>query len=192
MTVRSRLVILAAAAAVFFSVVIPASAQNAPSTSAAPTKELVALLEGRLESGMAFLAAKLPDGASHQYVGALYLQSVPQLLVVVAQFEPAVLMDDRLTKRDYREAYTDLNSASKVGSRFFFEDLKVDGLMPSRDGSDPFDMYTGVDGKRLQFDGDAKRQKMSDDEYRAAFVAADALYAKAVQALLVEARKKGS
>lgn len=191
MTVRSRLVLLAAVSAVALSLPVLASAQEPASTSAAPTKELVALLEGRLESGMAFLAAKLPD-SPNQFVGALYLQAVPQLLVVVAQFDPAVLMDERLTKRDYREAYTDLNSASKVGSRVFFEDLKVDGLLPKREGSDPFDMYTTPDGKRMQFDGDAGRQKMSDQQYRAAFVEADALYAKAVQALLVEAKKKGS
>lgn len=190
MTVRSRLVVLAAALAVSFSIPVLASAQEPASTSAVPTKELVGLLEGKLDAGMAFLAAKLPDGGTHQYVGALYLQAVPQLLVVIAQFEPAVLMDERLAKRDYREAYTDLNSASKVGTRYFFEDLKVDGMMPRREGSDPFDMYTGVDGKRLHFDGDAKKQQMSDEQYRAAYVAADALYAKAVQALIVEAKKR--
>lgn len=190
MTVRSRLVVLAAVA-VSLSFPVLASAQEPASTSAAPTKELVALMEGRLDSGMAFLAAKLPDDPNH-FVGALYLQAVPQLLVVVAQFDPAVLMDERLAKRDYREAYTDLNSASKVGTRIFFEDLKVDGLMPKREGSDPFDMFTAADGKRMQFDGDAGRQKMSDEQYRATFVEADALYAKAVRALLVEAKKKGS
>ncbi len=189
MTVRSRLVVLVAATAVSLSFPVASSAQEPPSTSAGPTRELVSLLEKRLDSGMAFLAAKLPNGGAHQYVGALYLQAVPQLLVVIAQFEPPVLMDERLAKRDYREAYTDLNSASKVGTRHFFEDLKVDGMMPRRDGSEPFDMYTGLDGKRLQFDGDARKQQLTEEQYRAAFVAADALYAKAVQALLAEAKK---
>lgn len=191
MTVRSRLVVLAAATAVTLSSFSPAFAQDPASTSAAPTKELVALLSGRLESGMAFLAAKMPDSPNH-FVGALYLEAVPQLLVVVAQFDPAVLMDDRLAKRDYREAYTDLNSASKVGTRVFFEDLKVDGFMPRREGSEPFDMFTGADGRRVQFDGDAKKQKMSDQEYQSAFTTADQQYSKAVQALLAEAKKKRS
>lgn len=186
MTVRSRLVVLAAVAAVMLS---SAHAIAQDSKSAAATKELVALLESRVDGGMAFLAAKLPDGPG-EYVGALYLPSVPQLLVVTAHFEPPVLMDERLAKRDYREAYTDLNSASKVGTRVFFEDLKVDGFMPRREGSDPFDMYTAADGRRLQFDGDAGKQKMTDAEYAAAFAKADELYAKAVQALLVEAKKK--
>lgn len=190
MTVRSRLVVLAAAAAVMLSSA-HAGAQDATSKSAAPTKELVALLEGRVDSGMAFLAARLPDGPA-DYVGALYLPSVPQLLVVIAHFEPAVLMDERLAKRDYREAYTDLNSASKVGTRIFFEDLKCDGFLPRREGSDPFDMYTEANGRRVQFDGDADKQKMSSQEYAATFAKADDLYTKAVQALLVEAKKKGS
>lgn len=189
MTVRSRPGTIAAILAVLLWFPVLASAQQPASTSAEPTKELISLLEGRLDAGMAFLAAKMPD-SEHHFVGALYLQAVPQLLVVVAQFDPAVLLDQRLAKRDYREAYTDLNSASKVGTRVFFEDLKVDGLLPKREGSDPFDMYTGADGKRLQFDGDAGRQKMTDDQYRAAFVEADALYAKAVKALLAEAKKR--
>ncbi len=189
MTVRSRLASIAAVLAVTLSFPVLASAQEPASTSAAPTKELVSLLEGRLDAGMAFLAAKMPDSPNH-FVGALYLQAVPQLLVVVAQFDPAVLLDERLAKKDYRESYTDLNSASKVGTRVFFEDLKVDGLQPKRDGSDPFDMYTAADGKRMQFDGDAGRQKMSDEQYRTVFVEADALYAKAVKALLAEAKKR--
>ena len=166
-----------------------AMAQEPASKSAPVVKELVALLDARLESGMAFLAAKLPEG-SDNYVGALYLQSVPQLLVVTAKYDPAVLMDGRLAKRDYREAYTDLNSASKAGSRAFFEDLLADGFMPTRSESIPFDMYTGTDGKLLQFDGDAKKAKLSDQEYASAFAAADAAYLKAVQALLAEAKKK--
>jgi hypothetical protein len=159
------------------------------SKSAAVTKELVTVLDGRVEAGMAFLAAKLPDGPSH-YVGALYLQSVPQLLVVTAQYDPAVLMDGRLAKKDYREAYTDLNSASKAGTRIFFEDLLANGLSPRRDEGTPFDMYTGTDGKLVKFDGDPKSSKLSDEEYAKAFAAADAQYLLAVQALLAEAKKK--
>jgi len=168
---------------------VTAVAQVPASKSAPVVKELIALLESRLESGMAFLAAKLPDGPD-TYAGALYLQSVPQLLVVTAKYDPAVLMDGRLAKRDYREAYTDLNSASKAGSRAFFEDLLADGLMPSRTEGNPFDIYTGTDGKLVQFDGDAKKAKLSDEEYAKAYAAADAAYLKAVQALLAEAKKK--
>lgn len=167
----------------------PALAQESTSKSAPIVKELVALLNARLESGMAFLAAKMPDGAD-SYVGALYLQSVPQLLVVTAKYDPAVLMDGRLAKRDYREAYTDLNSASKAGTRAFFEDLLANGLLPTREEGTPFDMFTGADGKLIQFDGDIKKAKMTEQEYAAAFAAADAAYLKAVTALLAEAKKK--
>lgn len=189
MTVRLPSVALAAVvAAVVVLPVVLFSAGEPASTSTAPTKELIALLEKHVDSSMAFVAAKLPDRPAH-YVGALYLQSVPQLLVVVAQYDPAQLMDERLAKRDYREAYTDLNSASKVGTRVFYEDLKADGLISRREGGDPFDMLTAADGKRIQFDSDWKKQKMSEEEYDAAFVAADLAYAKAIQALLTEAKK---
>ena len=167
----------------------PALAQEPASKSAPVVKELVALLDARLESGMAFLAAKMPD-APDSYVGALYLQSVPQLLVVTAKYDPAVLMDGRLAKRDYREAYTDLNSASKAGTRAFFEDLLANGLLPTRAEGTPFDMYTGADGKLVQFDGDYKKAKLSEQEYATAYTAADAAYLKAVTALLAEAKKK--
>jgi hypothetical protein len=183
---------VALAALVAASVVLPvADAAGQPaSTSTTTTKELVALLEKKVDASMAFVAAKMPDKPGY-YVGALYLQSVPQLLVVVAEYDPAVLMDERLAKRDYREAYTDLNSASKAGTRTFFEDLKADGLFPRREGSDPFDMITAADGRRIQFDSDWKKQKMTEDEYDAAFTAADKMYAAAVQGLLAAA-KKGS
>jgi hypothetical protein len=188
MTDRVRLA--AAAVTLTAALLVPAlgSAQEPASKSEAAVKELISLLEPRLESGMAFIAAR--EGAPGHYVGALYLQSVPQLLVITAQYDPAVLMDERLAKRDYREAYTDLNSASKAGTRVFFEDLKVNGLQPKRVENEPFDSYAAPDGKRYQFDGDAKKQKLSDKEYQDAFVAADERYLKAVQALIVEARKK--
>lgn len=164
-------------------------AQQEPvSKSAEPTRELVGLLSARLESGMAFIAAKDPDKPSHYY-GALYLESVPQLLVVAADYEPAVLMDERLAKRDYREAYTDLNSASKAGTKWFFEDLGANGLHAKREGGEPFDMYTAPDGTRVQFDGEWRKAKTSEKDYYDAFVAADARFTRAVQALLAEARK---
>lgn len=184
---RLRVVCVVAVLTLGFFLPVTATAQES-SKSAEVVKELVALLNARVEGGMAFMAAKLPE-AGH-YVGALYLQSVPQLLVVTAQYDPAVLMDQRLGKKDYREAYTDLNSASKAGTRAFFEDLLANGLMSKREEGQPFDMYTGMDGKLVKFDGDVKAAKMTDQEYAAAFNAADALYLKAAQALLAEAKKK--
>ena len=186
---RLRVVSIVAVLALGVFAPVAATAQEPASKSVGVTKELVTLLDAKVEGGMAFLAAKLPDGAA-LYVGALYLQSVPQLLVVTAQYDPAVLMDGRLAKKDYREAYTDLNSASKAGTRVFFEDLLANGLLPTRDEGTPFDMFTGADGRLVKFDGDPKSSKMSDEEYAKAFAAADQQYLKAVQALLAEAKKK--
>jgi hypothetical protein len=187
MTDRLRVVCVVTVLTLGLFLPVAATAQDAPGKSAEVVKELVTILNAKLEAGMAFMAAKMPDG---HYAGALYLQSVPQLLVVTAQYEPAVLMDGRLAKKDYREAYTDLNSASKAGTRAFFEDLMANGLLPKREESSPFDMYTGVNGKLVKFDGDPKAAKISEDEYAKAYAAAEAEYVKAVQALLAEAKKK--
>ena len=115
---------------------------------------------------------------------------MPQLLVVTAQYDPAVLMDGRLAKKDYREAYTDLNSASKAGTRVFFEDLLANGLLPTREEGDALRHVHRRRWQAVKFDGDPKAAKMSDEEYAKAFAAADALYLKAVQALLAEAKKR--
>jgi hypothetical protein len=189
MSDRLRVVYVVVVLALGVFAPVAATAQVPASTSVEVTKELVTLLSAKLEGGMAFIAAKLPDGPA-RFVGALYLQSVPQLLVVTAQYDPAVLMDGRLAKKDYREAYTDLNSASKAGSRVFFEDLMANGLLPKREEGTPFDMFTGADGRLVKFDGDPKAAKLSDEDYAKAFTVADAQYLKAVQALLAEARKK--
>jgi hypothetical protein len=189
MSDRLRVVCVVVVLALGLVLPVTAGAQESVSKSAAVTKELVTVLDGRVEAGMAFLAAKLPDGPSH-YVGALYLQSVPQLLVVTAQYDPSVLMDGRLGKKDYREAYTDLNSASKMGTRVFYEDLLANGLLATREEGSPFDMYTGKDGKLVKFDGDPKSSKLTDEEYAKVFATADAAYARAIQSLLAEAKKK--
>jgi hypothetical protein len=189
MSDRIRVVCVVALLALGLLLPAPAVAQPPASKSADAVKELVTLLNARLEGGMAFIAAKLPEG-SDNYVGALYLQSVPQLLVVTAQYDPSVLMDGRLGKKDYREAYTDLNSASKMGTRVFYEDLLANGLLATREEGSPFDMYTGKDGKLVKFDGDPKSSKLTDEEYAKVFATADAAYARAIQSLLAEAKKK--
>lgn len=187
MTDRLRVVCVVAVLTLGLFLPAAAIAQDTSGKSAEVVKELVTILNTKVDAGMAFMAARISDG---HYVGCLYLQSVPQLLVVTAQYEPAVLMDGRLAKKDYREAYTDLNSASKAGTRVFFEDLMANGLQPKREESSPFDMYTGADGKLVKFDGDPKAAKLSEEDYAKAYAAAEALYVKAAQALLAEAKKK--
>jgi hypothetical protein len=97
-------------------------------------------------------------------------------------------MNERLAKKDYREAYLDLSSASVPGSKVFIEDLGANGLVARPRDNEAFDAFE-VGGKRISFDGDWKKQQMSEDDYMKAFAAADARYSQVLTALLAQAKK---
>jgi hypothetical protein len=182
MTNRNRLAGPVALAMVILTGAATSVAQT--STSAALAKELTALLDARQIDS---IAARDP-AAADQYVAALYFPNL-QLLVVSAKYSAPQFLNDRLAKKEYRDVYIDLNSASVRGSKVFIEDLKGDGLLATREENQPFDMYE-ADGRRVSFDGDWKKQNLAEDAYKKAFAEADAAYAKLLQALLVEAKKK--
>jgi hypothetical protein len=153
------------------------------SKSAPLVKELTALMDQRKLDAIAAKSPESPD----QFVGALYFPGL-QLLVVVARYSVPPLLNERILKKEYREVYIDLNSASIPDSKVFFEDLRADGLFPRRDGDNPFDIYEGG-GRRVLFDGDWRKQKLSEQEYTEAFRNADQQYVKAIEALLAELKK---
>jgi len=100
-----------------------------------------------------------------------------------------VLFDERLSKKEYQDAYIDLNSASLPETKIFVEDLRADGLHVRREGDDPFDIYEGS-GRRTMFDGDFKKQKLSEEEYTRLFATADEQYAKMLGALIAQLKKR--
>jgi hypothetical protein len=160
-----------------------AAAVAQESKSAPLVKELCRLLDqAKLDS----IAAKDPSGSDH-YVAALYF-SGSQLLVVSARYVPAVLLNEKLDKQDYRDIYTDLNSATDRESRVFVMDLGADGLKARREENQPYDTVEQA-GKMLVFDGDWKKQKMTEEEYTKAFADADAQYARMLSALLAQLKK---
>ena len=111
------------------------------------------------------------------------------MLVVGAKYAPAVLMTEKLGKKEYQEIYIDLNSAAKAGSRVFFEDLGADGLLPDHDEGKPFDQAE-IGGKGTRFSTSwRKDQKISEEEWAKIFAEADKTYARLLQALIVEAKK---
>jgi hypothetical protein len=185
MTSRSRLagaVVLAAMVACFC---VPATgaAQQLASKSAPLAKELAALLDQKKLDSIAAKDPSVPD----YYVGALYFPGL-QLLVVSSKYAVAMYINEKLAKKDYREVYIDLNSASVQGTKTFIEDLKADGLLPDRSGDDPFDIVE-MGGKRTMLDGDYKKQQLSEQAYADAFKAADEAYAKYLALLIAEAKK---
>src|SRR6267154_25838 len=118
------------------------------SKSAALAKELSAPLDAaKLDS----IAAKDPAKPDVFY-GALYFPGT-QLLVVSAQYSAPLAMNERIAKKDYREAYLDLSSASVPGSKIFIEDLGANGLVARPRDNEAFDAFESG-GKRISFDGD--------------------------------------
>ena len=114
--------------------------------SAALAKELTALLDAAKLTAIAAKDTADPDA----FVAAMYFPG-SQLLVVGAKYSPAVLLNEKLAKKDYQEIYIDLNSASVASTRVFVEDLGADGLKAEHPEGTGFD---SVDrgGKRTIFD----------------------------------------
>lgn len=171
--------------AILFSTVFTVGAAAQEPASAAPAKELAELLAAKkLDS----IAARMPDDRE-QFVGALAFPG--QLMVVWAKTTAPAVVNEKLLRKEYKEVYIDLNSASIVESRHFVTDLGPDGLRsrPAQKQG-PADSHD-LGAKSMRFDGNWREDKMSEDDYMKAHADADAAYAKAVQALIEEIKKAG-
>ncbi|HWW87490.1 MAG TPA: hypothetical protein VNZ26_28020 [Vicinamibacterales bacterium] len=151
----------------------------AQETASAPlAKELaVALNAARLES----VAAKDP-GNPGVYIAALYLPGI-ELLTISAQYSAPQLLDARLAKKEFKDIYIELNGAGQA--KEFVEDLSIDGLKARPEANHGADSFEAK-GKRTTFDGDWKRQNLSEDEYMKGFSAADQRYTQMLRALLAQ------
>jgi hypothetical protein len=173
---------VAAIAVVFvFSLATASFAQDAK--SAALAKQLAAALDSAKLDSIAAQDPSSPD----TFVAALYFANM-QLLAVSAKYVAPQLLTAKVQKKDYRDVYIDLNSASVPESKIFVEDLGADGLKAKRDENQPFDTFEQA-GKRTVFDSDWKKQKLSEQDYMKAFSSADDEYAKILTALLAQLKK---
>lgn len=168
-----RIVIAAVAAVAFLA--MPVYGQDA--RSAAGAKELAQLMEkGQIDS----IAASLPNNEG-AFVAAMFIPG--ELMIVSAKYSAPSLLQEKIMKKEFREVYVDLNSAATPKTRVFIEDLNADGLVAKPDDNFGFDTYENSDG-RMSFDGDWKKQKLSEDEYRKKFGEADEQYTQMLRALL--------
>ncbi len=149
----------------------PAMAQE--SKSAALVKQLTAALDAAKLDSVAAKDPATPD----MFYAALYFPN-SELLVVAARYAAPQLLAERLRKKEYRDTYIDLSSASVQGSKVFVQDAAADGLSVKG-----FDVYEEA-GKTMAFDGEWKKQKLSEQEYQKAFSAADERYSQILMALL--------
>src|SRR5689334_12559278 len=156
-----------------------ASAAQEPKSTAL-AKQLAAALDAAKIDSVAAKDPSTPD----VYIGALYIPGF-QLLTISAKYAAPVLLDDRLKKKEYKEVYLDLNSASAPDTKFFIEDLGLDGLKAKREENRPFDSVE-VKGKRTAFDGEWKKQQLSEQDYMKVYADADARYCQMLNALIAQ------
>ncbi len=176
---RVLVVVLMAACALLGSGTL--AAQDGKSVALA--KELTAALDHAKLDSIAAREVGTDDG----FVAALYFPGA-QLLVIAATYSAPALLKERIVLKQYRDVYLDLNAATSPASRRVIEDLKADGLYATRSTPQaPFDFYTKGTSPRVQFDGEWKKQKISQDDYMKAFAEADAEYTRMLQSLLAEA-----
>jgi hypothetical protein len=181
MTLTRAAVHGALAAALVLCLTPAIAAQDGKSVALA--KQLGAALDSaKLDA----VAAKDPTAAD-TFVAALYFQGA-QLLVVSAKYSAPQLLDARLGKKEYRDTYLDLSSASIPETKVFVQDAGADGIRAKSQEGQAFDIAeTG--GKPINFDGDWKKQKLTEQEYMKAFTAADDRYAEMLIALLAQLKK---
>lgn len=157
----------------------PAQAQD--SRTAALVKELTDLLQQhKLDS----IAAR--QGTADQFVAALFFPG--QLLVISARTTAPAVLNEKLVRREFRDVYIDLNSASIPESRVMITDGGADGLRPTREANKPFDTHD-AGGKSIRFDGNWREDRMSEKDYMALYAKADEVYIAALNALVNELKK---
>lgn len=167
-------------------VVGPAVAFAQASKSSVAAKELSETLDRlKLDS----IAAADPSDPG-TYVAALYFPGA-QLLVVSAKYSAPVLLDAKLTKKEYRDIYIDLSSASIPETKVFIMDQAANGLHYKPEDDDPADSLEQAN-KTTMFDGEWRKAKLTEEDYTKAFSAADARYAQILTLLAEQAKKSGA
>lgn len=124
------------------------------------------------------------------YVAALYFPGT-QLLVVSGKYAAPPLLNEKIAKKEFRDVYIDLNSASVAGSKVFIMDLNADGLV-AKPGENQGTDSVEQGGKSITFDGDWKKAKMSEMDYQKAFLDADEAYAHVLQLLIAQLKTLGT
>jgi len=144
--------------------------------SAAPAVKLGELLAAKNLTAVAARDSSEPG----RFVAALLVPHV-QLLVVSARYSQPDLLDGRLVRKEYRDAYEDIFSASIKETKVFFEDANADGLCNDRTAPDV--MYEGG-VKQTIFDGDWHKHGLSEKAYTDLYTKADARYAQMLSDLI--------
>ena len=160
----------------------PRAARQDSFKTQALAKELTALLTSQKLDA---IAARTGED---QFAAVLFIPGV-QMLVVSARYTAPALLNEKIIGKQYRDVYLDLASASVPDSKLFIEDMQGDGLRPDRDGSAPFDIVTKGTGAAFNCDGDHRKKKITEEEYRRSYADFETAYEKILVALIEQAKK---
>lgn len=169
--------LIACLALLFTGAATPVEAQP-PAASGQLAKQLVTTLAGRDA-----IAARDPQAPDRAIAALVFPES--QLLVISAPYADAAGLDALLSHKMYREVYSALQQPTYNQGKVFFQDLGCDGLHSGPESVDI--MYE--DGKtQTIFDGNWKKQKLSEAEYQKRVKSAEERYARMLTALIDRAR----
>ena len=166
------------------ALVVSATAHAQESKSAALAKELSAALDAAKLDSIATKDPAKPD----VFFGALYFPNT-QLLVVSAQYSAPLAMNETIRQEGLPRGVSGSVAARRCRHR------KCSSRISAPTGSSPNrkttrrSIPTRPAGKRIAFDGDWKKQQLSEDDYMKAFAAADERYSQMLAALIAQAKK---
>lgn len=173
------------AAAAFVIALLSASSASAQDSKSGPlARELAKALES---ANLQTIGAADPETGG--FVAAIYVPGT-QLLVVGGKFQSPDIGNYRISKKEFRELYMDLNGGAEPASRLFASDILADGLVLKPVNNGPADSWEFGTAKH-EFAG-AKKAKLKDDEYQKAYSDADTRYARVLSLLIAQAKTKGS
>ena|SRR5690606_24352780 len=176
----------AAAMALVCATATSAMAQPSERTAAA-AKAFVDLMTPKGEGyAPRYMAAADPDN-DERFLAAMLIPGV-QLLIVDAKYQVPVLLRERLLTGKYQEAYLDLSTATSVKDRLTIEDVLSDGLAykPAKGVAAGDVVIRG--GETVTFNGEWRKQKLTEQAYKEAFAAAEEDYVRILSILVEQAR----
>ena len=129
--------------------------------------------------------------ADLHYIGALYVPGV-QLIVVAAKCSATDRMNYLLSMKEYRDAYVDLNSASRARVANVSSPISAPTVCSSNARRISRSTWSTSAGKSMSFDGEwGGKDNVSREEYTKTYESTDEQYTQMLQAL-IEVLKKSS
>ena len=167
--------LLAAAMIASLPAVVIHAAQNGASTTA--TRSLIEALDDANLDAIATIDPAEPGA----FVAALHIKG-GQLLVVRARHPSVEALSARLTARQFRDVYMDLQATPTTQGKLFVMDAGADGLPGDADQPEHVDVIYENGTQQTMFNG-ARAQKLSGDAYRKQLEHADANYTRLLRVL---------